>query len=205
MSQPIVTMEAMANRFPLVQARHFHRGRRRNSRILFVIHDMELDDSPTTAEACARYFERGTVQASAHLMADGDSVVQGVLLGDTAFAAPGANSDGIQLELAGRARHTREKWLAEDDVLTMGAIAAADVVVAFRRFGIHLPIRKGTTADVRNLRWSGFCGHYEVSDAFKKSTHTDPGIGFPWHVFLPRVEYFAAMLDARPDYEPHVR
>lgn len=204
MSQPVVTMEQVGNRFPYVQARHFHRGRRRNSRILFVVHDMEVADSATTAENVARYFEKGAVQASAHFCIDGNSIVQCVQVGDTAFAAPGANSDGIQFELAGFARNTMQQWLAEDDVLTWGACAAADVLVGLRRFGIDVPIRKGTTAEVRDSRWSGFCGHYEVSDAFKKSTHWDPGAGFPWHVFLPKVEWWVSQLD-RDGYEPHFR
>lgn len=189
---------------PFIPAKHFHRGRRRNSRILLVVHDMEVYDSATTAENVARFFQRGTVTASAHFCSDGNSSVQSVLVGDTAFAAPGANADGVHFELAGKARMTQAQWLAEDDVLTQASMIAADVVVGLRRFGINIPIVKGTTADVRNLRWSGFCGHYEVTDAFKKSSHTDPGVGFPWHVFLPKVEFFADLLD-RAGYQPHFR
>jgi N-acetyl-anhydromuramyl-L-alanine amidase AmpD len=34
----------------------------------------------------------------------------------------------------------------------------------------------------------GLVSHSQVSAVFKKSTHTDPGEGFPWDFFLEHVE-----------------
>jgi hypothetical protein len=48
-----------------------------------------------------------------------------VLDNDIAFAAPGVNSDGIQLELAGVARQTREEWLDPYSVLVLENAASA--------------------------------------------------------------------------------
>jgi N-acetyl-anhydromuramyl-L-alanine amidase AmpD len=34
----------------------------------------------------------------------------------------------------------------------------------------------------------GIIGHVQATNVFKKSTHTDPGAGFPWDHFLDRVK-----------------
>jgi N-acetyl-anhydromuramyl-L-alanine amidase AmpD len=57
-----------------------------------------------------------------------------------------------------------------------------------------IPIAKlGLDELVRNAR--GICGHVDVTRAFKKSTHTDPGGNFPWEQYLALVRAEMVVLD----------
>jgi N-acetyl-anhydromuramyl-L-alanine amidase AmpD len=56
-----------------------------------------------------------------------------------------------------------------------------------------VPVRRLTVEQVRAGVLAGVCGHTDVSLAFRKSTHTDPGPTFPWESFLVAVQ-------ARADY-----
>lgn len=170
---------------PFVQARYFHRGRTAPIRLV-VIHDMEAPERSTTAEGVADYFRSGKVKASAHWSIDCDSEVCCVLEGDTAFHAPGANHDGVGLEHAGYARQSAEEWLDEygQAMLRRSAKIAADIC---RRH--KLPAVWLSAADVKaGLR--GITSHHNVSLAYGKSSHTDPGPSFPieFYLTLVRVE-----------------
>ena len=81
----------------MIQATNYRRGRSRKVR-LAVIHTMEVKETSGAAEWCAGYFRGSKApMASAHYYVDADSTIQGVNEIDTAYAAPGANADGIQI------------------------------------------------------------------------------------------------------------
>ena len=171
--------------WPFVQAASWRWANRRSIRLI-VIHAMEAPEKPSTAEAVAAWFAGHSgkpPRASAHICCDDDSIVRCVRPEHVAWAAPGANHDGYQVELAGRARQTEGEWLDDysDQMLRLVAPYVAGIA---RRFDI--PIRKLSVGEVRNGE-GGFCGHVEVSKAFGKSSHWDPGPGFPWHYFLELV------------------
>ena len=46
-----------------------------------------------------------------------------------------------------------------------------------------IPLRRLQPSDLVERR-RGICGHADVSAAFGKSDHWDPGSGFPWDRFL---------------------
>ena len=166
---------------PQYQARHYYKGRLREVRLI-VMHDMEVVESATTAETVARMFATTDRDASTHYCIDQDSVVQGVEVTDTAWAAPGANADGIQLEHAGYARQSRSDWL--DDMGTLRQSARLSAGLA-KRFGI--PAKRLSLGQLKDPSIKGFVGHADVSRAFRLSTHTDPGPNFPWDVYLSLV------------------
>jgi N-acetyl-anhydromuramyl-L-alanine amidase AmpD len=150
---------------------------------LVVIHTMEVAERPDAAEACARWFRHPSSQVSAHYCVDADSVVQCVREGDIAWHARGGNSRSIGIELAGFAGQQRADW--DDDysraVLERAARLTAEVC---DRYGI--PIRRIRAAGLRKgLR--GITTHADVSEAFGKSDHHDPGPGFPFARFLELV------------------
>ncbi|HYH78832.1 MAG TPA: N-acetylmuramoyl-L-alanine amidase, partial [Longimicrobium sp.] len=122
---------------------------------------------------------------SAHICVDSDSIVQCVLDNNVAFAAPGANNDGIQIELTGFAKQTREQWLDPYGVLLLdrGANATAQYCL---KYGI--PVRQLTNQQLADKSQKGIVSHAQVSAVFKKSDHTDPGPNFPWDFFLKRVQ-----------------
>jgi len=183
-------------------ARWFRKGRLPTTRTVLVIHDMEVQDGADTAEKVATLASRWDKKASFHFAVDKNSVVQGVRILDTAWAAPGANNDGVQFEIAGFARHTRAEWLANKDTLTWAAAAVAEVIVYLKR--VHkreVPVRRMTKAQLLDKKQSGLAGHLDINDAFHESTHTDPGSNFPWDVFLPMVKWWIAQID-KPGYQP---
>lgn len=176
------------DRFPVVQAKFFKPvSERRHVRVI-VIHSMEAPEKGQTAENVARFFQNTANPASAHLCIDNNSIVQCVFDNDVAFAAPGVNNDGIQLELAGFARQTREEWLDPYSVLVLenAANAAAQYSLKY-----DIPIRHLTDDELR-VGEKGIIGHVQASTVYKKSTHTDPGSGFPWDHFLARVTHHHA-------------
>lgn len=168
-----------------VQAKHYGTGRSRNvSPLWIVVHDMEAGEHSGRAESTAAYFanpgDGRTV--SSHYTVDNDSVIQCVLLKDTAWTvgnAPG-NNRGINWELSGFARQTRAEWL-DDFGLAMFAQMAPYVRADAAKFGI--PLERRTVKDLLSGK-PGITSHNDLRVAFGGTTHTDPGANFPWDVFL---------------------
>jgi N-acetyl-anhydromuramyl-L-alanine amidase AmpD len=169
----------------VIRAKHYTNSNRTSIRLI-VIHDMEAPENSNTAEAVARYFERGTAVASAHLCIDSNSIVRCVNDEDIAYHAPGANHDGIGFELAGYARQTRAQWLDAYSKATLDNAAKAAAQYCLK-YGI--PIVHLTNQELQAGR-KGFVGHVQVSQVYRKSSHSDPGGGFPWDYFLQRVRYW---------------
>ncbi len=183
-------MAPETDNFPFVQARFFTPfGEGRRPVRVIVIHTMETPERDGIADDIARDFATRppTNKASAHLCIDNKRIVQSVKDNDVAFAAPGANRDGINLELAGRARQTAAEWQDEysNAVLENAANAAAQYCLKY-----EIPVRHLTDAQLGDKESKGLVGHVQVSSVFKISTHTDPGVAFPWDRFLERVEFF---------------
>lgn len=173
-------------RWPFIPARSFKRVPIASSRRfvrLVCIHDMEYPEKMTAAEDVARWFQK-EAKTSAHVCVDADSIIQCVHDNDIAWAAPGANSDGIHIELAGYGRQTRDEWLDEYSLalLHKGADAAAQYCLKYGLPPVHL------TNDELQRGRPGIVGHYQVSAVYKQSDHTDPGPNFPWDAFMSFVQ-----------------
>jgi N-acetyl-anhydromuramyl-L-alanine amidase AmpD len=173
------------DRWPFVKARHFRKIEGRRAVRVIVIHDMEFPETASAAEVIAKDFAQSDREASAHICVDSDSIVQCVLDNDVAFAAPGANNDGIQIELAGFAKQTREQWLDPFGVLLLDRAASAAAQYCLK---YDIPVRQLTNAQLADRVSKGLVGHRQVSQVFNKSDHMDPGPGFPWDFFLQRVQ-----------------
>lgn len=150
---------------------------------VIVMHTMEAPEGPSTAENIARYFAKPSTKASAHVCGDNNSTVRCVPDSGTAWAAPGANADGLQYELAGYARQTAAEWADAYSVAAL-ELAAQQCAEWVRKYGI--PIRHLSPAELK-AGARGFVAHDDVSKAYKKSSHWDPGPAFPWASFLARV------------------
>lgn len=168
----------------VIPARHYTRtgGRRVD---LVVIHSMEAPEKPATAENVARWFAGPSApKASAHYCVDQDSIVQGVLERDVAWAAPGANHDGIQVELAGYARQTRSDWFDPPSRAMLERQVVPLVADICRRH--RIPAVWLTATDLQ-AGAKGITSHVNVSRAFRRSDHTDPGAGFPHDWLIAQV------------------
>lgn len=158
---------------------HYYKGREKQLRLI-VIHTMEAAESPKTAENIAEYFASGAVVASAHACVDQDSVVVCLPPSDTAFAAPGANADGYQIEHAGYASQDGAGWADAESqsMLKLSAAHARSIALA-----AGIPLRHLTDAELA-AGYAGFVGHDQVSRVYKRSDHWDPGPQFPWSQYM---------------------
>ena len=164
---------------PFVPSPHLTRtnGRRID---LVVVHTMEVDEQGGAAFRCARWFADPRSRVSAHYCVDAHEIVQCVRDEDVAWHAPGANHDGLGIELAGRAAQSRREWgdVYSAAVLEQAARLAGDLC---RRHSI--PPVWLWPPDLRAGR-RGITPHAAVSRAFGRSTHQDPGAGFPVERYL---------------------
>jgi len=168
---------------PIVEPKFYGRITGSRTKRLLVLHDGEWPERPAGAMGLAKYFQkpdRGT-KPSSHLCGDNKEIVRCVTDNNVANAAPGANHDGLQYEMVGYGRQTRAEWL---DDYSRGVISLAAEAFAQWCVKYAIPPRQLTDAQLGDHQSKGIIGHYQASRVFKLSTHTDPGSGFPWDVFM---------------------
>jgi hypothetical protein len=173
-----------------VQARHFT-PHRQCPIDLVVIHTMEAIEKPTTATAVATWFAGPSApMASAHYCIDNLHVVQCVRDDDVAWHAPGVNHNAIGIEHAGYAKQSAAEW---NDPFSAAMLELSAKLIAGLCMSYGLPIefvdRVGLLAGKR-----GITTHAEVTAAFHKSDHTDPGAHFPMASFIELVRSYATAL-----------
>lgn len=165
----------MARR-PIVftQAKHYTAADRRAVNRI-VIHSAEVGETLDGAEALARVCANNPRKASWHYAIDADTITQSVRETDVAWAAPGANRDGIQIELCGRARQSAHEWSDDYSRAQRELLAELVALIAWRwEIPLLLVGPEGLKAGER-----GITTHDAVSRAFKLSDHWDPGPHFP--------------------------
>jgi N-acetyl-anhydromuramyl-L-alanine amidase AmpD len=182
-----------------IGARNFTPDRFGSAITLVVVHTMEAPEKPSTARKVAEWFRGSTApQSSAHYCVDADEIIQCVYDEHAAWAAPGANRNGVHIEHAGYAKQNAADWSDEysEAMLRKSAALAADLCARYA-----IPIRRLTTAEVL-AKARGLCGHVEVTKAFKKGDHTDPGPNFPWDRYLELIRAATAQRANETPPEP---
>lgn len=152
-----------------------------------VVHSMEAPEASTTAEAVAAWAAgRRAPRASWHYALDDDSTIACVPEEHVAWAAPGMNRKGIQLEHAGYARQSEAEWF-DPFSRRMLARSAKLVATICTRWNIP-PVFVDAAGLLRGER--GITTHYQVTKGPGKgrTTHTDPGRGFPMSTYLAMIE-----------------
>lgn len=151
------------------------------------MHSMEAADKPGTARAVARYFQTMTRKASAHYCVDGAEIIQCVQTKDVAYGAPGANHNGLHVELAGFAAETVDQWEQPFSLQTIENAAWLLGLILLPKFP-NIPIKFLNAAAVAAGE-SGITTHAEVTAGLPQfhGTHTDPGANFPMTRFLQMV------------------
>ncbi len=165
--------------YPYVPSPHVTRtdGRRID---LIVVHTMESDEREDAALRCARWFQNPRSRVSAHYCVDPETIIQCVRDEDVAWHAPGANHDGLGIELAGRAAQSRREWADAYSSATLARAAGLTAELCRRH---SIPTQWLWPADLRADK-RGLTAHASVSEAFRRSTHYDPGPAFPAERFL---------------------
>lgn len=153
-----------------------------------VVHTIEAKEASTTGDNTAYWFAGKYVEApraSAHYCFDDDSTILCVPEEHVAWAAPGLNRRGIQLEHAGYARQSLEQWL-DPFSRRMLARSAKLAAAACKRWNI--PVR---FVDAEGLLRGerGITTHYQVTKGPGKgrTTHVDPGRYFPMSMYLDMI------------------
>lgn len=96
----------------------------------------------------------------------------------------------LHLSFVARASMTRAEWLAQLPMLDTGAQRAARWVKKY-----NFPVKKVTVSDL-----PGFVGHADTR-VWGGTDHTDPGVNFPWDVFLDLVKKYVTGTAPKPDTE----
>lgn len=162
-----------------------------------VIHTTE--SGVGSIDGVVNYLCRADVQTSSHYVV-GDvapageqftKVVRIVPEKEKAWTARSANPYFVQYELVGRAARTRADWLGPyRKQLETAAVLVADDVIQY-----GFPIRRAVP---------GIVGHADLDKWGYPNDHWDPGPGFPWDIFLQRVQRYVSLGDPAP-IDPEVR
>lgn len=153
----------------------YHAGRSAAIRLV-VLHTAESACVGGAARGVAAYLARPEVNASCHYVVDPYETVAQVAEADTAWTAPGANADGVNIEQAGRAAFSSAEWSAGlpwQMIATQTVPLVADIC---KRNG--LPAVWLSAADLLAGK-RGITDHKTVNDAYAKSDHTDCGHAYP--------------------------
>jgi hypothetical protein len=165
---------------------------------LIVVHDSEGGEGATAGKALAGFLTRpgdrpngsgGMYGSSYAYVSDLDlwawpCVPHNVV----SYSASGANHNGVHVCIPGKAAQTRAQWL---EPVSRGYIRTTAAVIVDIAAAEGIPLVRLTVAQVRD-GMSGYCSHHDVSLAFGKSTHTDPGPNFPWDVLAADIAAFTA-------------
>lgn len=168
---------------------------RRDPITLAVIHTAQTPCDPGRAEGIMRYLARDDVRASAHWGVDPAGTVAGVDEADTAWAAPGANTNGVHIEQAGYAEFGSGAVIPPDNKAARSAygdrwpgwdLPAAQQMIRGQLVPLlagicrrhNLPPVLLEVADLRAGR-RGITDHARVAQAFGLSDHWDCGHSYP--------------------------
>lgn len=134
------------------------------------------------AHSTAIYFTMPSAGGSAHYIVDGSAEEHCVADSHIAWHAP-PNPRSIGIEICGQAAYTRAQWLSAEvwPAVELAARRTADLCQRYK-----IPVVKINATDLLNGA-HGICGHVDVSQAWHQTTHTDPGLNFPWAEFLAAV------------------
>lgn len=184
MFKPIITYGPYAKNYTPTK------GRKRR---IIVLHTMEYPAGTRAAEWCGSYFAgRNAPRASSHYGVDSDSIREYVRRVNVAWCAPGANHDGIHIEMGGYAKTTRNQWLTGAPYSTLLNAAR---LVAYLCEDEDIPATHLSDSQLRNGA-RGIVDHHACTRVFKRGTHWDIGPGFPWDIFMDQVRKFMGTVDA---------
>jgi N-acetylmuramoyl-L-alanine amidase len=159
-----------------------------------VIHSLEAPANRGMVHSLATGWMQ-TAPVSIHAIAGPDEVIDMVPLDTVAYHCGGGNFTSLGLELTGYAAWTFNQWISGDskqgaksgsfDALRNGARKVAEWCKA-----LNIPMRWLTPSEVA-AGARGLITHDTSRQAFGGTSHTDPGPGFPYAIFLRMVQDFA--------------
>lgn len=181
--------------FPTCQTKYHatkSSGTRTPDQIRYVVlHTTESE----TAEGTAQYFASDKAMGSAHVVVSDDICYRTLDDNVIPWAAPPLNTSGYHIEIVGFAHWSGTEWQHHYKRVLNAAWRAS---IRCHRFGI--PVEFLSAVQLRaNPDRRGITTHNEVSIAWGKSDHSDPGPNFPMPFFLEACNEYVQRLkrDAR--------
>ena len=172
----------------MITPKHYTKGPRKEPISQVIIHTMESQEKPDTAESVAKWFAGDTSpKSSIHWCVDNNSTVMCLRDEDIAWHSGvwEVNLRSLGLELAGTASQTVKQW---HDPYSNQELRRASKIVAAWCDLYDIPARHLTIEQVRKGE-KGICGHADVTLAYEvHGGHTDPGKNFPWVEFIDMVK-----------------
>lgn len=158
-----------------------------------VIHCTVSPCEPGGARSIARYFRGASAGGSAHYVIDPTETIQAAWDSVTCWHAP-PNSHSLGVELCDPMTGSDRRWADANhqSMLKRTAVLVAQLCLAY-----NVPITRLSVSELQAGR-RGICGHVDVAQAWRQSTHWDPGPGFPWDQFMTYVRAAAADLQNTP-------
>lgn len=153
-----------------------HGGKRSMSSVdLIVLHCTEGN----TAKGAASWFANPASAGSTQLVVDDHECYRTLPDDVVPDGAPGANTNGLHIEMAGFAKWTRAEWLAHEDTIRRAAALVADWSSTY-----SIPLVYVDAAGLKAGR-SGVTTHWQVTLGLDGGKgHVDPGPNFPLDVFM---------------------
>lgn len=151
-----------------------------------VVHAAETAETPSTAENLGNYFSTnpqildGTRKASTHYGVDNNSIGHYVFDHLICYGAGGANLNGIHIEHAGYSAQSRDEWLDPYgiDMLKLSSRLTRELC------GIYGVPKEYVNWEGLQQGKRGITTHNDVTLAFRRDDHTDPGVGFPMDQYI---------------------
>ena len=164
---------------------------------LLILHTSEGSEGLISAENLTVFIaspRSATNLASYHYVFDTDCVRPCVPDDYVAYATGGANHDGLAACYPGKAYQSAAEW--NDEISNLQHEQAARWL-ADKALQYGIPLVRLTPAQIVAGQ-RGVCGHVDVTNAYHKSTHTDPGPHFPWDKVIDRARQFTSPIDPTP-------
>ena len=124
-----------------------------------------------------------SVPSSSHYTVDDQFIVQSVKDNDVAWTAPPRNDDGLHLELIGYAKQTPAEWV---DAYSKPMLELAARLIAAKAQEFDIPLELLGPEELKAGK-RGITTHGDISKAYGKSDHQDPGKNFPMDEFMAMI------------------
>ena len=162
---------------------NFYTGRKADLKWI-VLHTTESPEKTSAAYNIARnWFGLASAGVSAHVVVDDgrdsrypDGIIECVKPGDTAWHCANGNASGYGVEIVGYASQGAAQW--SDDFSLRSIRNAMNWVTSFAATR-DIPEKWLTDLQLRNGE-KGFITHAQVSRVLGGTSHTDPGVNFPF-------------------------
>lgn len=164
-------------------------GSRLASQIKYiVIHATQSpnDIKPTDndARSIARYFTTHNSGGSAHLVIDDWHCYKTLIDSIIPWGAPPLNSNGFHIEQCGYSEWSRKRWMIHLNTIRRTAYKSALRCKWYKIPAVFLSVE-----DLKSGK-HGITSHANISAAFHKTNHTDPGINYPYSTYMWLVNYY---------------